>query len=120
MLRERNVLEVTLQAAHDQEGLIGETWLEIRRAAYLRRPTAKRLADGRIQAEVEVAGEVEAGLEVYVLALGRTIAYWRTEQVGEQSAELVTEEPASIQVKEVRFELIMGGIVWYVAECEVS
>ncbi len=113
LLGERNLLEVSLHAADDRDGLTGETWLEIRRAAYLRGATVKRLADSRIQAAFELAGKVEAGLELYLLASGRTLVYWRATEAVEQAVSLISEETVAAEIAEARLELVQGGVVWY-------
>ncbi len=74
-LQERNLLHVTLHTSSDRHGLTGETALEIRRAAFLQNAKVERLSDARLEATVEIAGEPQIGLELYLLAERHTLAY---------------------------------------------
>ncbi|HEV8058663.1 MAG TPA: hypothetical protein VGP68_02245 [Gemmataceae bacterium] len=119
-LRERNQLDVTIHAASDQDGLTGETALEIRQAAFLQNAKVARRRDGRLEATVEIAGEPPAGLELYLLAERRTLAYWQASTATCQLVKLLSEEPVSPETTEARLELIRGGVVWYGIDCAIG
>src|SRR5262249_11036962 len=78
LLRPRNELVVVVEADTVAGGLWGEVAVEVRRAAYLRKLSA-RLRAGATGKELEVHGEAagtsERPLDLYALMGGRTILY---------------------------------------------
>jgi hypothetical protein len=119
-LLDRNLLELTVQTMNDQDGLTGETALEIRRVCYLCDAKIWRRADGRIEASVEVAGKAPEGLELYLLAERRTLAYLRLDAAVDQLVELQSEDPVSPETTEARLELVQGGVVWFQTSCNIK
>ena len=119
-LLERNLLAVTVHTTNDLDGLTGETALEIRRASYLRDAKIWRRADGRIEASVEVAGQAPEGIELYLLADRRTLAYQRLGAGENHVFELQSEEPVSTGTTEARLELVQGGVIWFQITCGIE
>jgi hypothetical protein len=121
VLRQRNQLDVLLQANSDQDGLTGETYLEIRRSAYLQNARVRRLPDGRMAITVELSGKSEHELDLYLLSGRQTLAYRKTSVAGgHQTAELISDSPVAVEASDLRLELVQGGVVWYQLECDAS
>jgi hypothetical protein len=119
-LLERNLLEITVQTTKDQDGLTGETALEIRRASFLRDAKIGRRPDGRLEASVDVAGRAPEGIELYLLADRRMLAYRRLGAGVDQLVLLQSEEPVAPETTEARLELVQGGVVWYQISCSIK
>jgi hypothetical protein len=121
ILRERNQLDVVLQVRSDQDGLTGETCLEIRRSAYLQNARVRRLPDGRMAVIVELVGKWENELDLYLLAGRQTLAYHNIPVTGgQQTVEMISESPVAVEISDLRLELVQGGVVWYRLECAAS
>jgi hypothetical protein len=118
-LQERNLLEVTLQARTDQDGLTVETALEIRCPAYLQNIRIERYSAGRLRATVEVAGEVSEGLELYLVAERRTVAYQRIERAGPQTLALESSEVIALETTQATLSLVHGAEVWFEVQASV-
>lgn len=105
LLRERNHLEVRLDAGPDRVGLWDDIALEIRATAYLESVSR----EGHLLRGM-VAGTCDRPLEVYALANGRTCGY----------SEVVAGEPFAIalegDVGALRIELINVSTIWDVVE----
>jgi hypothetical protein len=112
-LQERNLLELTLQARTDQDGLTGETALEIRCPAYLQNIRIERDSACRLRATVEIAGEVSEGLELYLVAERRTVAYQRVERAGPQTLQLESSEVIALATTQATLSLVHGAEVWF-------
>ena len=112
-LLEHNLLEVTVQTTRDRDGLTGETALEIRRASYLCDAQIGRRPDGRLEARAKLAGKAPEGIELYLLAERRTLAYLRPGAGVDQLVRLQSEEPVAPETSEARLEIVQGGVVWY-------
>ena len=103
----RNRLEVNLAAYPGRVVLWGDIALEIRATAYL---SDVRRGEGII--EGRVVGECDGPLEIYVLDVGRNIAYQRLAGIG---AFVIPIEPTD---NLLRVELMHVSEVWYVVECD--
>jgi hypothetical protein len=119
-LRDRNRLDVTIDAANDRDGLIGETALEIRQAAFLEHSRVERRPDGRLRATALVAGDPTENLELYLIADRHTLAYQRVPTAGDRKLELISDLHVSPETTEARLELTQAGIVWFQANCRIS
>ncbi|CAN5190564.1 hypothetical protein BH10PLA2_BH10PLA2_13750 [soil metagenome] len=120
-LLDRNLLEIVLQARDDQDGLTGETYLEIRQSAYLQNARAQRAANGHVQASVEIAGKAPANLDMYLLANRQSVAYARpSEQDGIQLITLESDGSISSEISTLSLELVYGGVVWYQLDCSID
>jgi hypothetical protein len=121
LLLERNLLEIILQARDDQDGLTGETYLEIRQGAYLQNPRAARLASGAVEVSVEVAGTAPENLDLYLMENHRTVGYSKPdEHEGTQVVTLKSDGGIAPESTNLRVELVHGGVVWYHLDCSVT
>ncbi len=121
VLSDRNQLDVLVQAESDQDGLTGETWLEIRQAGYIQSAVMKQTPDGRITATIEVAGEWKRDLDLYLVADRKTLGYCQVSAADRhQTVELNSEEPVPGEVRTAALELVQGGVVWYRLECPIE
>jgi len=106
-LRDRNLLEIQLQATPERVALWNDIALEVRASAFLENVTTERLVvHGR------VAGTSDKVLEVYALANGRTCGY--SEVSAGQSFSIPIEEC----IGALRLELVHVSTVWDVVEIE--
>lgn len=122
LLRDRNELDIELQARSEADGLVGEAALEIRCAAYLRDLKAERIPGGVIRVRGQLIGESPESLDLYVLCKGRNIGYRKLLPfVGHEEFEIVTDDATSIEKDAIlRVELIQGSVVWYAADVAVG
>jgi hypothetical protein len=119
LLGARNRLEVILDAASDDAGLMGEIALEVRRDAFLRDVAAACTPDGTIRVTGVVVGKSAVPLELYVLAGRQTAGYATIEPRPDGAAFDLACTPEGVATH-VRVELIGVADVWYVAEAPIA
>jgi hypothetical protein len=122
-LQPRNELQLIFSAAADTHDLWEEVALEIRSTAFLRRVRAVQRGEPPEYLEVSglVVGSSDRPLDLYVLVADRTRAQTSlapTEQG--QPFRLQVESEAWTGDREVRVELVDGGVVWYGVEVPVQ
>lgn len=117
LVRVHNQLEV-LVTADPAGGLWGEVALEVRRTAGLR--DVRLEPDGQgLRITGRVVGTAPRRLELYVLADQATAAY-ATIQAKPDGAGFALPAPAAATARQIRVELIDGGVVWDQVEVPLS
>jgi len=119
LLMSRNRLEVVLDAASGDAGLVGEVALEIRRGAFLRAVAAQRGPGGTIRVTGLVVGTSVMPLELYALADGHHVYYSliTASAIGQPFDFAFTPESPPQQVQ---IELVCVAEQWYVVEAPVT
>jgi hypothetical protein len=113
-LRDRNQLEVLMEAASDAAGLTGEVALEIRCAAFLRGVHARIDKQG-LHVAGTVVGECDGPLELYAIAGRRPIGYATVSAAPQgQPFHLISDATGALPAQgTVRVELVHVATVWY-------
>jgi hypothetical protein len=120
-LRERNQLDVVLEAASDAAGLTGEVALEIRCTAFLRYVQAWS-EQQTIHVAGEVVGTCDGLLELYAVAGRKTIAYAAIGAAPHGQSFHLTSDPADglPESGTVHIELVNVATVWYAMDLPYS
>jgi hypothetical protein len=116
-LRDRNQLDVTLEAASDSAGLTGEMAMEVRCTAFLRNVQAWT-TDHVLHASGEVVGSCEGPLELYAITGRQTVAYAVVQAApAGQTFHLSTEPTRPLQESGIlHLELVHVATVWYAVD----
>lgn len=112
-LQARNVLRVDLTADTPSAGLWGEVALEVRRTAYLQDVRIESASTLKITGSV--VGTADRPLELYVLTDNAT-AHYQTIQADSHGRHFDISIQPPQPPRQVRVELIDGGVVWYHVE----
>lgn len=112
-LRPRNEVAFDTSAG----GLAGEVALEIRREAWLADVTVRAAGD-RLNVRGHVAGVVPPGLELYAVLDRSTAIYAPVPGAG--PFDLTSEPVAAAGTVPVRVELVVGAVVWFRLDREVT
>jgi hypothetical protein len=113
LLRERNVLELTLESTDDDKQTWDEIALEIRCMAFLRNVHVRRIEAAELLIQGEIAGTCERPLDLYLLVDGVHEGYQAME--AGKSFQFTTAAPAST----IRVELVDAATVWHSIELQM-
>ena len=122
LLGSRNELTVDVEGTAERGGLVGETALEVRCAAFLR-DVRLWLDDGVLHGAGLVVGEAERPLDLYVLLDGATVAYAAVTAVPEGAPfHIIAEKPYTPgeRLPVAQVDLVNGAVVWYTMEQEIA
>lgn len=117
LLRDRNQLEIDVEARTDDAGLWDEIALEIRKDAYLVDVRAVR-GESAVIVTGLVMGVALRPLELYTLVDARHVDYRTIEP--RETGEPFRIELADVIGENVRVELIHISEIWYVVELPIS
>jgi hypothetical protein len=113
LLKERNVLEMTLESTGNDTLAWEEVALEIRCSAYLRNVRARRNHTGELLIHGEVAGTCQRPLDLYLLIDGANAGYQAIE--AGKPFQFVTAGPTK-SGSAIRVELVDAATVWHSIE----
>jgi hypothetical protein len=131
LLRPHNLLEIRLVADTDEGGLWGEVALEIRRTAFLRDVAARiqhEAGTESLSVTGTVVGSCDRPVELYALLDGTTVGYMTLPLTGTvNSFKMVIDEHALdyreitlTSMRDLRVELVDGGVVWYSVHAQIE